>query len=238
MNAAQEDGKHFALKTLLFVLALIGPVIAAETPKEKEKTKEELVFPIPEMKLTNGRVWKNVTVVRYDKETIVLKSSAGVGPLSYSLIPEPTRGLMLAARDTARAAGKSNTPGVAVEMANFHGQVFVVTRGAGSYKLGNTMVYVLPPDAAAQFESSGIYTFDFTLPPAMATARTDADGNFKFTIEARKPFVIFAQSHRLAGGEQEFYEWVVKNSGDAPENKIVLSNDSMKSKWSRAKIAP
>lgn len=87
------------MKTLFFTLALIGTVIGAETPKEKEKAKEELVFPIAEMKLTNGRVWKNVTVVRYEKTNVLLKSSAGIGPLLYSYVPEPTRGLMIAARD-------------------------------------------------------------------------------------------------------------------------------------------
>jgi hypothetical protein len=93
LSAERLGGKHSAMKTLLFVMALIGSALAAE------KAKEELVFPIAEMKLTNGRVWKNVTVVRYDKDTVVLKSAAGVGPLSYSLIPEPTRGLMLAERN-------------------------------------------------------------------------------------------------------------------------------------------
>ena len=85
----------------------------------KDKAKEELVLPIAEMKLTNGRLWKNVTVVRYERENVVLKSSAGIGPIPYSYIPEPTRGLMLAERDKVLKSAEQTRQATALAEAKF-----------------------------------------------------------------------------------------------------------------------
>jgi len=65
--------------------------------------KKEITFPIAEMKLTNGRVWKNVTVIRYEKESVVVKSSAGVGPIPYNYVSEPLRGFLLTEREASLA---------------------------------------------------------------------------------------------------------------------------------------
>lgn len=85
---------------------------AAET--EKETKKPAFVQPIAEMKLTNGTVFRNVTVVRYTRETVVLKSSAGLGPLAYTLIPEPLRSQMIAERAVVLAAKSAADKGSAV----------------------------------------------------------------------------------------------------------------------------
>ncbi len=85
----------------------------------KDKAKEELVLPIAEMKLTNGRVWKNVSVVRYEKENVVLKSSAGIGPLPYTYVKEPTRGLMLAERDKVLKSAEQTRQATALAEAKF-----------------------------------------------------------------------------------------------------------------------
>lgn len=63
-----------------------------------------IVQPIPELKLTNGATFRNVTIVRYEKERVVLKSSSGVGPLGYNMIPEPLRSRMITERDGALSA--------------------------------------------------------------------------------------------------------------------------------------
>lgn len=206
------------MKTLLLALALIGSAVAAETPKEK--AKDELIFPIPEMKLTNGRVWKNVTVVRYEKDNVVLKSSAGIGPIPYSYVPEPTRGLMLTARDAPTPAAKPVVP-TPVEMVTHTGQAFIVTQGAGNYKLGAMTVYVLPPEAAKQFES---VFGTVQLPKPLATAITDADGKFHFSLPKGQAGFLFAQGRRSVGRYDEIYEWRV-SFGAANTKPILLSRD-------------
>jgi hypothetical protein len=54
---------------------------------------------IPELKLTNGKVFRNITIMRYDAATVTLKSEAGTGPIPYSMIPEPYRAQMMKIRD-------------------------------------------------------------------------------------------------------------------------------------------
>lgn len=100
MTAALWFGSPVDVKSLLF-LFFAATLLGSEPEK-----KPILIQPIPELKLTSGTVFKNVIVVRYEKERVVLKSSAGVAPLAYSYIPEPTRALMIAERDVALAAGQ------------------------------------------------------------------------------------------------------------------------------------
>ena len=81
-------------RLILALVLFAASAFAADEKKEEPK----LQFPIAELRLTNGATFRNVTVVRYEKDRVVLKSTGGVGSLAYSMIPEPTRSLMLAAR--------------------------------------------------------------------------------------------------------------------------------------------
>lgn len=62
---------------------------------------------ISELTLTNGKVFKNVSVVRYEAANVVLKSASGTGAVSYDMIPEPYRADMLKRRDVYVAGEKS-----------------------------------------------------------------------------------------------------------------------------------
>lgn len=74
-----------------FLLLLAFAWLTASAAEDKPAIPQ----PIPELKLTNGTVFRNVTIVRYDADLVVLKSAAGTGPISYAMIPEPLRNTML-----------------------------------------------------------------------------------------------------------------------------------------------
>lgn len=93
------------LNSLLILLLIIATSAANGQDRDSGGIKQ----PIAELKLTNGVVFKNVTIVRYESERVVLKSSAGVGGISYSMIPEPLRREMLAERNATTAAQKTTT---------------------------------------------------------------------------------------------------------------------------------
>lgn len=85
-------------------LLLLFPLMTATAFAAEDERKPAFEQPIPEVRLTNGTVFRNVSVVRYDATTVSLKSHIGVGSIAYSMIPEPLRTQMLAERDAAKVA--------------------------------------------------------------------------------------------------------------------------------------
>ena len=65
-----------------------------------------------------------------------------------------------------------------------------------------------------------------SIPPALTKAKTDADGKFSLTLPAGK-FAITASSHRLAGGSEEEYYWLVWVDATLKDQSIMLSNDNL-----------
>lgn len=61
--------------------------------------------PLPtEVKLASGSVLRNVTVLSWRKDAVVLKHAGGADPVRYNHIAEPHRGLFEARRDAELAA--------------------------------------------------------------------------------------------------------------------------------------
>lgn len=79
-----------------FLLLLL---LSAATLFSQEKT-------IPELKLTNGKIFYEVVVLRYDHDKVMLRSKTGIGPISYQMISEPARSEFIAARDLAISTKK------------------------------------------------------------------------------------------------------------------------------------
>jgi|ERR1035437_8794231 hypothetical protein len=97
------NSRVYSLRRRLFIFLFSSSVFcAAETPKDEPKPA--FTQPIAEIKLSNGAVFRNVTIVRYERERVVLKTSGGIGNILYSYIPEPLRAQMLVERDAALAA--------------------------------------------------------------------------------------------------------------------------------------
>lgn len=109
----------------------------------------DLSAPIPEVKLSNGRVLKNVTFVSYAATAIMAKWDGGRGTINYDQLTPET----LSAIQHLRPNGAfgpvikpvdvpplSEPPSLA-EIA-LSGQVFVTTKGGTNVKLGGVPVFV------------------------------------------------------------------------------------------------
>ncbi len=212
----------------LFIALFIAPVAwaANEAPKEKPAIAQ----PIAELKLTNGTVFRNVTIVRYERENVVLKISGNNAPFLYRYISEPLRTQMLATRDIELAKPKP-TAGTPVPVADkppqiYEGQAFIVTRGAGNYKLGDMTVYAFPMSVWSEAESTIGGTMRLGKP--FCRTNTDAEGKFKLSPPNDEDFFLFAQGSRLAGGSQEFYQWTIKSTEFKDRSNAILTNSNLR----------
>jgi hypothetical protein len=63
------------------------------------------------------------------------------------------------------------------------------------------------------------------LPPAVETAKTDADGRFQLSVPDEGDYVLVASASRLVLNVTEKYCWMVKL--DSRASKVTLSNDNL-----------
>jgi hypothetical protein len=199
-----------AAVSLFFIIA----AIAADFPTE--------------LKLTNGATLHNVSVVRWEKDRVILKHAGGADPVRYDHIDAGQRAIVLEARDAAAAAAakaKAEQPIVpsAPPAGNvIEGQAFIVTRGAGNYKLGGMTIYAFPSERMRAFETN--MTVELGEPIARAT--TDAEGKFKLKLPNAEDYFLFARSTRLAGSHQEDYEWIVQSSAITDRTNVLLETSN------------
>jgi len=218
---------------IMFLIALlaVGPVTADDLPK-----KSAIVQPIPELKLTNGTVFRNVTIIRYDKESVVLKSNAGLGPIGYNMIAEPVRSQMIAERDSAfivleekarddAAAEAKQQADAAKEAAKpiaYKGEIFIATKGGANVKLGDVTI-----TAYSHKKDGDAAEFDLDSPP-LATAQSDSEGRFVFQLIQRDlPALIIVRGSRLVFRNREFYEWRVSTAAFENPERVILSNSNL-----------
>lgn len=73
---------------------------------------------------------------------------------------------------------------------------------------------------------SGFPYFD-QLPKPIASAKTDADGNFSITtLRTKTPLALLATTSRAVGAGDEVYFWAVRLPPDEESTKIALTNDN------------
>lgn len=183
--------------------------------------------------LKSGRVLRNVEVIRWESNRVVLKYAGGADPVPFSIFkdPDPSQlpAIRAAEQKAAKAAALAAAKAAAAEkskgedLIEYHGQAFIMTKGAGNYKIGGMTVLVLPPEAEEAFSST--YS-TVSLPKPIAKASTDADGKFTFKLPAGQKFFLFGQSHRqLPSGNVEEYEWRV------PSHKITNPASVLLNSW-------
>jgi hypothetical protein len=197
--------------------------------------------PLPELKLTNGTVFRNVTVVRYDRETVTLKSNAGTGPIRYAMLPEPIRVKFIAERDAALMIAAEKAVPPPAKPRTLTGQVYVTTRGAGAYKFSEVTVTAYPKVNYEQI--SGLVRVRTTVSTPelykvaawkkeladvkpIATATTDADGRFTLTLpaDASQVFLFGTTTRLLATGRTELNLWSIPVPDDAATFDLNSSN--------------
>jgi len=179
-----------------------GRLLFADTPPAPTPT------PVPTMpdtiNLTNGTVLHDVSVIRWNSDSVVLKHTGGADTIRFVYIAEPDRTTVLAVRAEAKKAIKDETKEVAVPVRTIKGQVFIASQGGVSYKLGDVAVYLVRMSDLNLFDTT---TASVHLGKPAASAVTDADGYFSITVPDDGEYFVYAKASRRVGEQVERYEW-------------------------------
>lgn len=229
-----------ARASLVAVLSLVFLVLALEVVAS-ESVKTPPTMP-SEVTLTSGRVLRNVQVVRWESNRVVLKYTGGVDPIPFSLIAEPLRSQLPIIKEGQKQSPASKKHPIDRTLS---GQVFVTTKGAGSYKFSGAHVYVFSASdfEAAKDKQNGnlpsnfrrIFGQDRDIAVAnawndalanfksVANTTTDADGNYSLKLPEGDYFIA-CFAGRLAGGQREQNSWVLPLPKEAARLDLNVSN--------------
>ena len=219
------------MKTIAFVLALLtARLFAADAPAPAA------VFP-SELKLSNGVTLHHATPTRWASDYVVVKHANGIDPVQYRYIAPEQRPVVLAMKEQAAAAAPTPAPlartaPTAPTNTTLEGQAFIVTRGAGNYKLGGMLIYVFPAERLKAFD--GYATVELGEPTTTAT--TDADGKFRLKLADDGEFFLFARVSRLTGASRESYEWIVLSAQITDRSNVLLSSNNNREPTRQVKI--
>jgi len=182
--------------------------------------------PVPTMpstfRLTNGTVLRNVSVVRWMRESVTVKHTGGADTIYYSYIAEADRAAVLAARDEALKHPKPDETKKA-EDNSIKGSVTVATDGGADVQLGGVTVYAVSIDALNLFSTEDR---NVKLPKALASVVTDADGQFSLVVPGHEDYFIFAKAAKLVGESWGYYEWRIPVSQLGDRQNVVLAGSS------------
>ena len=218
------------LRLFLLLVDSTAWALAAEEPAPPAPYPPPPAFvqPIPEMRLTTGTLFRRVTVVRYDRTTVLLQSAGGLGSLPYSYIPEPLRGQMLAERDRAAAAlvAASAPPVPAATSRTVTGAAFLgVSAGLGLRLrfsgIAITAYPLAPAEEAFNAKPPG------ALPDPLARTTTGDEGQWTLELPLNTPFLIHAKAgfRPDKGARMIDLEWRIKST-DLEEGDTVDLNES------------
>lgn len=227
------------MKTLFVALCLICIFACAGATEAPVPRMPE------EVTLTTGRVLRKVQVVRWERERVVIKHSAGADPIPFSLFSEPLRSSLPAIRDAyAQNLIKEQKASRLIS-----GQVFIATNAAGSYKFGAVRVLAVPLSALAQIQEradsevrtayakaderrryhsfndvrAAVWTKALADITPIASTMTDAEGNFRLELPSKESAFLFCYTYRGIGPYGEHNLWAVPiKAGD----RIDLNNEN------------
>ncbi len=228
------------MKAIALLLVLVAAAFAAEPAAPKLPN---------EIKMTSGTVLRNISVVRWAADHVVLKHANGVDPIRFAYIAEPYRSQLFAVRDAAALAAKTAPApeAAAVKTSTLSGQVFLTTMGAGAYKFSGATV------TAFRFEDYEAAERNFrTLSPGLssgagndslllrtwikvlndytpvAVTTTDAEGKYRMTLPPGQRVFLFCTASRVraavGGAASETKYWIVPVP--AGSNRQDLNSDN------------
>lgn len=200
--------------TILLLLFLITAGISAG--------QIDLSKAVPLMRLPDGRVLKNVQFVKFGPDTVTLKSHLGPALVRYEFLPDDVR----AEAEKQRPGGPKWFPGeTAEQVLTLQGQVFVQTRGAGSYQFGGVKVYAFDSRHLREWETN---MMEIKLPKPLSVATTDGDGRFKMKVPKDVSFFIYCYTSRLLSVDvTERNEWRVPFEKFKSAEEIILSHNNV-----------
>lgn len=186
----------------------------------------DLSKPVPVMRLSDGRIMKNVEFTKFGVVVVSTKSNLGHVGLRYEALPDEVR----AAAEQKRPGGPKWFAGdTSGNTRTISGQVFVQTRGAGAYKFGNVDVYAFDISALSYFDGSARLV---RLPKPIYRTTTDADGNFSVKVPLDRTCFIFVEASRLrtAGLDSwtERHQWRIAESAARAGKPLMLTQDNAK----------
>lgn len=179
--------------------------------------------PVPsDVQLRNGVTLHKVTVVRWEKDRVVLKHAGGADPIRYTDLADSQREAIMArgryelmhpaAPKTAARAPAGADP--ANEPVTYRGAVYVPTVNrneivdkqptTGIYKFSGVIVYAFPLEAMKALD--GIDE-KVELPKPLASATTNQDGIFTLTVPPGVPHFLYCQAQRPVPGGRENCAW-------------------------------
>ncbi|HWA09716.1 MAG TPA: hypothetical protein VG838_09725 [Opitutaceae bacterium] len=214
-----------ALK-LLFCAGLIS--LAGRLPAADTAAPSEPPPPVPaDVQLRNGAVLHRVTVLRWEKDRVILKHAGGADPVRYVDIADSQKAAIMARGEYEMAhpaaPRQSALPAATPVDANaivYKGTVSVPTvinrdvkspygsmSSSGVYKFAGVTVYAFPLSALAAFDGE---RDPVDLPKPLASAVTDAEGAFTLTVPAGAPHFLFCEAQRSVTGGNENCAWRVQ----------------------------
>jgi hypothetical protein len=215
------------------IIALLSVVLAATVFGTEDAAKPALTMPA-EVTLTTGRVLRGVTVIRWESNRVVLKHSAGADPIPFTLFKKPAPdelpAIKVSSLQLLKAAEAEKKKAIAAAEApkKYDGQIFIVTRGAGNYKMGGIVVRIYYRPVSEMRE---IFKWGSTVPQSDGIATTDADGKFSFEAPAVGPLTLVAKGSRQVGAnttyDKEKYLWIVGLEDMADRFTPLLNNANM-----------
>jgi hypothetical protein len=185
--------KSLCLSVLVLSHALFAEAPTAPAPNQAPTMPDSIT-------LTNGAVLHNVSVIRWNNDSVTLKHAGGADNVRFVNIAEPDRTAVLAVRAEARKANKDAVQSTRT----VKGQVFVASQGGISYKLGDVAVYLVRIGDLTLFNTQEKH---IRLATPAASAVTDADGFFRLNAPDDGEYFVFVKASRRVGEEIEEYEW-------------------------------
>jgi hypothetical protein len=180
--------------------------------------------------LTSGRVLQKVTVLRWEKDRVVLKHAGGADPVPFAMFKSPAPDELPAIRAAWEAGAvvadihaKQSAAIASKASVAYSGELFLGVVGSEVFKLANVRIYVLPAEALKVFATE---TGNYALPKPLAQTATDANGHFSFAVPADQKFIIFAQHQRRVSGRVDSYEWRLPSSQIADPQHVMIGNES------------
>ena len=199
-----------ALKLIPKILLVISIVVSAHAEQ------------MAELRLVNGKVFSNVTVIRLEQDRAILRTGSASFPLLYAMIAEPTRTRLLSERDqnTKSQAEHSTASKIAPKHVVISGSAF--SGGMEQpYKFAGMKLQLITKEHADQNRTPDgqIKATSFTL-----EAETDADGRFSLEVPSGSYVILARQLRSYRNGNRVPYEWRVEV--DASKSVTVTLNDS------------
>jgi hypothetical protein len=221
----------------IFLAAMLAVVGWAEDSKPAPTMPSEIT-------LTSGRVLRKVEVVKWEKDRVVLKHSAGANTIAFSLIAEPHRSEILAYQEEMKKPASERRYAQTVK-----GQVYVTTRGSGAYKFSGVLVVAYSAENYNAIEAAAINNLPSSYrnrnadsralhaaeawskitegSKILALAKTDADGRFELKLNTTTPVFITCLATRLIAGNNEVNYWVKKADG----RELILNESNQWDPW-------